>query len=482
MKEYLSLLEYIYPIHELGTKSEESWSYLTIEGTYSKSLIGFLRAYYSFLDKINCSNSLSIKIESETITFNELEDYESVDNSFSSWSVSINKELLIQRKFFNNFNINFFLSEDACCKWFVCQDPISKNNKINALSPLRIIVKDLDILIGGEYFCFIPAIEDFLSTEIKNNIVLPEEGKIKESVYFITNSEIKFNPNTYVAAKDFSSNKPIAQAWLRQSILALSSCVVNEFYSFDKIILDGLKRSVLKVSEENDSFSIKLQQNLCQLILWIYEDRATTRKKLFNDRLTLEYQNGDSLIESLNKHLLGSLEQAKQRYNFIIIERKDAYVKELKDLLKDLRNQSDLYAQKIRTLLSNFLRDLLAAIILIGFTIFTKFTENIGLMKHELLEYVFHGLAIYYIISVLLQIILDWTDIYITKTELRYWKNASKELIADSEFNQHLKESLKKRKWSLRILYPIISSLYIVLAYACYKYPRFFVDLIDSSK
>jgi hypothetical protein len=148
--------------------------------------------------------------------------------------------------------------------------------------------------------------------------------------------------------------------------------------------------------------------------------------------------------------------------------------------LKDLRSQSDLYSQKIRTLLNNFLRDLLAGIILVGFTIFTKFTDNIGLEKHQLLMYVFNGLGIYYFISILMQAATDFTDIAITNKELRYWKNAAKELIPEREFDQYFTQSLRSRRISWRVLYPLLAALYVLIGIACFKYPAFFEKLLTK--
>jgi hypothetical protein len=325
----------------------------------------------------------------------------------------------------------------------------------------------------------LPAEEKFLSVVHTNPIKLPEIEKIKESVHFITDFNIDFNPNTYIITEgDYSSS--ISKCLLKQSSVVLASCIVDEFYSADRIVLDGLKRVTLKLNEDGLIYDFSFNQKMINLVFWMYEDRVKTRKKLFNERLTLELNEKDSLLKSLQSFHDGCFQQAKERFNFVILDRKDAYIKELKELLKDLRGQSDLYSLKIRTLLSNCLRDALAAIVLIGFTIFTKFTDNIGLDKHKLLPYVFYGLAIYYLISIILQSIIDWVDIGITNKELRYWKNASKELIPEREFNQHFTQSLKGRRISLVILYPIIAITYLGMAYACYRYPQFFEQLMTK--
>jgi hypothetical protein len=116
----------------------------------------------------------------------------------------------------------------------------------------------------------------------------------------------------------------------------------------------------------------------------------------------------------------------------------------------------------------------LAAIVLIGFTLFTKFSDNIQLDKELLLKYVFNALAIYYVVSIVLQAIVDITDMHISKREILYWKNTTKELLPEKEFKTHIDKSLKGRKTSVWIIYPLIAITYLSIAFACYKFPVYF--------
>ncbi|WP_146198798.1 hypothetical protein [Pararcticibacter amylolyticus] len=357
-------------------------------------------------------------------------------------------------------------------------DPLDAKNPINRNSPLLIFVFDLHNEIGSDTFKLLPTTDYELSSA--NVPTLPTFNNIQENLHFISATNVSFNPNTYALSQgDYSSS--LGGALLRQAELALSIAIVDEFYSYDKVVLDGLKRLTLKVGKTSISANYDHIVNLMNLIKWMYDDRVRTRKKLFNERLTLEINESITLLEALRSHINTAFEQARERYNFVILDRKDAYIKELKDLLKDLRAQSDLYSLKIRNLLNNFLRDVLATSVLIGFTIFTKFSDNIGLDKHKLLNYVFGGLSAYFILSILFQAAVDITDLIITNKELIYWKRASKELISEKEFNLHYNSSLKSRKRSIRILYPLIALLYVVISILCLLYPGFLNGLKINS-
>lgn len=476
---YIDILNLIDKLSLISEKIDESWAHIVLEGNYHTECCDILQTFQENFDKVSISSACTIRLDNSIVSGEELIEYKSASNSYSTWKLNLNKQALISRKFNSDFNINFFFKADNCERWLNEINPIAGSSPLNILSPLKIIIKDLQISFGGEYLYFLPAEQKYFSHVHKNPIVLPGQDQIISSVHFIPDFKVSFNPNTYIITEgDYSSS--LSKCLLKKSSIVLACCIVNEFYSFNQVILDGLKHITLSLVDDSINYTYGFNQELVSLVSWLYEDRVSTRKKLFNERLTLELSEADSLLISLQKHLKSSFQQAKERFNFVILDRKDAYIKELKDLLKDLRSQSDLYSLKIRTLLTNFLRDILAAIVLIGFTIFTKFTDNVGLEKHKLLEYVFYGLAIYYLISIVFQAVVDWSDIIITNRELKYWKNASKELIPESEFDRHLRDSLQDRRISLWILYPIIGTLYLLIAYACFKYPAFFKSLITQ--
>lgn len=305
-------------------------------------------------------------------------------------------------------------------------------------------MNDLQNPIVGEQIQIIPPNENI------GNIIgtskahaLPDAKKINDIVHILTTEEIRISPKSFVVTKE-TTNISLAKKMLRLSSLSLAASIVSEFHSDDKIILDGVRTVSIKLYDSKDSFSLALNNNLLELVEWVYSDKVATRLKLFLERLTLEMDESRSLIHELNIYLEPVLAQAEQRYNFVILERKDKYLAELKDLLKDIRTQSDLYSQKIRNLLNNLLRDILAAVVLIGFTIFTKFSDNIQLDKERLLSFVFTGLAIYYLLSIVLQTVVDIVDVQVSKREMLYWKtplkNCYPKRILNSILINHYKE------------------------------------------
>ena len=187
--------------------------------------------------------------------------------------------------------------------------------------------------------------------------------------------------------------------------------------------------------------------------------------KLLLERITLDIDYSLPYFQGLYTIIENATTQAKERYSFIIYDRKDLYQKELKDILKDIKELTDIISAKIRTLLSNLLRDFLATIILVGITLFSKVDE---MKDNKLISCVFISFGIYFLISAAFQSVVDSFDIYNSYKELDYWKLISREYMSKDEYKRHIKKTFTRRlKYNIPIylvillIYSIIGILFI---------------------
>ncbi len=455
------------------TSSSETWGSLTITGTFYSSAVKDMSELSTYLKDVAKVSALTIKIDNASVSSDELVDYSMA--TFASWNVHVNKVPLIFKDSQSNYWNNFFCELDSLERWIDKLDAFDPENPFHKYSPLKIVASNMKVSITGLYIQILPPNKDIVN--IPQNHVIPDTEKINEIVHVLSDKEICISPKTFVIS-DGLENISLREKLLKLSSLSLAASIVNEFHSGNKVVIDGIKRVNLQLYNSTDRFSDELNNKLLKAVEWIYSDKVSTRLKLFLDRLTIELNDDNSIVHELNIHLESALNQAEQRYNFVILERKDKYLAELKDLLKDIRTQSDLYSLKIRTLLNNLLRDILAAIVLIGFTVFTKFSDNLELDKAKLLSYVFTGLAAYYVFSIVFQTIVDIIDVQVSKKEMLYWKNTTKELLPEKDFKNHIDKSLKGRRLSLRVIYPLIFCTYIFVAILCYEFPKYFNEII----
>lgn len=479
MESYLRTLEKIIRLSSLSTNLEENWGYIKLSGNENTNLLDTVKEIKDELALLGFSNLVRIEINNGQVDDDDFEEYQKEPAKIANWKVDINKLPIVNKRSVEGFHYNFFTSTDRCNQWLKTTDPLLQTCPFNNLNPLKVLIEGLACSFGGEQVQFIaPGSPTVPPLSVNYN--LPDRDKLRENIHFITNDNVNINLKAYSVQGGTGSD--VEELFITKACIALTTCIVNEYYSFNKVILDGIKRVVISIDDGRTKINYDFYLKLLRLVDWIYEDRISIRKKLFNERLSLDLDTSGTLLEALTTCVDGALNQAKERYNFVIVDRKDAYVKELKELLKDVRMQSELYSVKIRNLLSNFLRDLLAAIVLIGFTIFTKFTDNTNLANQNLLKYVFYGLSAYYILSIFMQTIVDWIDINVSKLEILYWKNATKELLPEQEFKAHIDRSLKGRRRSLRIIYPLFVLCYLLIALACWKYPTIFQSTLQENK
>lgn len=481
MTLYLDNLALLKDVAGHATLVEEKWGHLKFSGSVFPELITKFKGLKSGFSLLGFNNILRLTVNCKPVADDDLEMYEKIN--VSDWSIDLNKLPLIAKKDGDGWHYNIFLKVKNCAEWLRGSNPLSKTYPFNEFCPLRIIADDMTDTFGGARLQFLSPAKQTLAPltaaeqQVHDAIKLPSGQALREHTHFITIEEVEVNPVAFIAYGALSSD--LKKIFLYKACLVLSLYLLNEYYSNDKVVIDGIKRVVLKLDDGSAEVTEKFYFELISLVSWMYEDRVSVRRKLFNERLSLDRDEKDCLLVALTKNITSAAAQAKERYNFVITERKDAYVKELRELLKDIRTQSELYSGKIRTLLSNFLRDLLAAIVLVGFTLFTKFTDNEKLVNQELLQYVFHGLSIYYLGSIFMQTVVDVVDIKVSKKEILYWKNATNEQLSETVFKDHINKSLKGRRTSLYFIYPLIVFCYMVVSFTCYKYPHVFKSLIE---
>lgn len=207
---------------------------------------------------------------------------------------------------------------------------------------------------------------------------------------------------------------------------------------------------------------------------WVYEtgERADLRLKLLLERITLDVDFNESYPHALCFIIKGAFTQAKERYSFITYERKDKYDKELKDLLNDTKKLCDSYSSKIRGVLSNLLRDVLAAFIMIGITQLSKVSDLQQLKDNNLIKYVFIAFGWYFIVSAVFQLVIDALDVVRSYKELKYWKQLTKEYMIKSEYDSHIKATVLKRLWWSAPFYVVLILVYIGIGICCFYLPK----------
>jgi hypothetical protein len=201
---------------------------------------------------------------------------------------------------------------------------------------------------------------------------------------------------------------------------------------------------------------------LAKIVIWVFEERRETRHKLLIDRLTLDYETGQSYVHCLGLSAQKAWDQAKDSYGFVILERKDAYQKELREFMKDVRTQADLFAAKVRDMVSGLSRDLVAVLLVIGASILAKL--DVTQLSSPTVSLFFKVLAGYLMFSCALQLAAHLRDASLAFSESTEWLKILRNYSSAAELDAKFTGPLKKRRSTFWTAAGLIFFFYLIIS------------------
>lgn len=474
MMELKNLFDVLKQLESHSSSFNESWGNLTFKGVYSTGTSNIFSTLTEEISALSIQSSLNFFIDT-SLKQNVTEYLEEIQE-FDKWKVTINKSVLQNDKDENGIVTNFFFSKDKFINWCKSSNPFYEEHPFNS-NKYRVIVHALENDFGGPNFVVCRNSSNIQSLDWDQY----DENLIYDTIHIISKSKLLIKPQNHFIT--FGNVDAVSKYFFRNSILILLSCLSSELYETGEIILKGYRRISLLIGLDyvGDEVTSEYQTNLANAIVWIYQknERCDLRLKLLLERITLDIDFNRPYIQGLYSIINEATAQAKERYSFIIYDRKDLYQKELKDLLKDIKSLTEIFSSKVRGLLSNFLRDILATFVLIGITIFSKVSDITNLFSNGLIKYVFMAFGIYYLFSAVIQLAVDCFDIIRSNTEFNYWKMITREYMSKDDFKTHRKNTLDPRLTGTAILYIFIFILYIAVGITCIYIPEIWPKLIN---
>lgn len=388
------------------------------------------------------------------------------------WRVIVNKTHVLKTYRPQEFDagVLFFLDEEAFTSWA---------NSIRALRDqgdvfiagraLVVMAPGVDTAFGGPELAVLPLDDSSLPDAWSKETAVPSETRIREYVHLVPSEPLRLVPRRFLLTWGDRQGMA-AEPFRRAAGVAMGACLVDVLYGAGKVVLKGVRHIETTLLAPSDKAPTPTTLDLLQKALeWVYEERVETRKKLLTDRLSLDLAPGESLLSSLGKHLEGALQQSRDQYRFVILDRKDEYSRELRDLLKDLQKQSELYAEKMRALVSGLLRDALAAFLLVGLTLSVRLGRDVEVLTSDWGRLFFKALACYFIVAALLQGGLAARDASLSRKELKNWSKVTRDYITPDELKDHIDDSLGGRRRTFWWFLGLVISMYLGLALASWN-------------
>ena len=465
VSEVLTALEQL--SKRAGTVTETSFR-ITLEGDcLDDNISALIKDFDDICQQFGSGLSLIIRAGSDSVHTEDLLEGLYHNNS---WMVVLPKKDLasaLPSDGRDNSNTVFFASTEGFHDWLKAYDPFEfvTGSECDLTQETTIRISGLSQSFGGPSLWVLPADAD--APIQQPTAKLPSASEVRELIHINCVPPRQVCPAAFALTwGDLKS--PEAKPLVSIGIKVLAASLVQELKFVDdnyEVTLKGTKRLSLALSNESDSFDVLLLEQLTKSVAWLYSERPETRQKLITDRLSIDVDESLTFITELNEYLKAALEQAEDSYDFVILERKDAYHKEMRELMKDMTSQANLYATKIRELINAVSRDFLGILVFFSFSYLARFNKiDIDkLIASEGLSLLGKGLALYLAISCILQIIIHHKDAKMAYEEAEQWTEALRHYTSREEKKEHFLEPIKKRKEMLyRTMYGTVC-LYIVL-------------------
>lgn len=350
-----------------------------------------------------------------------------------------------------------------------------KKCEIDFSKPTTIIVAGLASAFGGSALWIVP-VSSANEFDPPRTVPpkLPTGEAVHKLIHVISDQAISVNPAAF-ALNWGDLSLPEATIFLRIYAVQLAACLAQDLYVMDGVVrcsIKGTKRLDLLLENRTDAFTLEAVTSLANAVIWVYEERSETRQKLISDPLSIDLAPNESLISGLSKHLNDALKQAKDRYAFVILDRKDAYYKELRDIMKDVRSQADLYASKVRDLVNALFRDLLGVLILIGVSLIAKFDPTKMALLSSSAEVIlfFKILAGYFVLSFLFQLVSHGRDVSLAWSESNGWLDLMRDYTSDAELEDRFRKPLRARRRTFWATILAVGCLYVMLALVSWNF------------
>lgn len=404
---------------------------------------GALRGLHSFNDLASSlSLPYSLKVGEDAVLLEELRE---TDN----WQLSIGKDRIIHALGIDKLpdeTVVLFLTVEGYEEWADRQASLAQ--AFSWADRLTIYVDGIGGSISGPALRCGPLDTSLLCFDLESQLTFPDEKAVARQVYIERGVLPRGIGKSILTRGDFAL--PSFSPLLRWSEWDSSALLMGDVATSDGrlvAVLRGGRRVELIVDRYASAPNWAHLQSLQAAVGWAFSDYSEAQHALLMARLALDAKEGESVFDLLRRELLKALEVARQQFRVTVVERKDQSVKEQRDLLKDVRAQAEVFSSKVRDLVSSFLRDILASMLLIGLGLIARLNsgELTKISDSAAIDAFFKGLAVYFAISLFVQVAAHWRDLWLTSRELKRWWDLSRSQLPGSDVARIIGEVIRPR-------------------------------------
>lgn len=455
-----------------ATSITESWDMLALRG-------GSFAQFGATL--LECQNLLrgrgyaTLTVDWDEEAVDEVQIRERVDGGEQPrlWQVSYHK--------FKGLNatsradapqIVFFCVKDKFLDWASRINPFESNSHPFKEDRATIVyVNGLPSAFGGERLAFCPPEGGGVPVDWPSNSDLPSADAVRQQIHIVGSSPLVVSPQSFGlswGAIDSEMTACVKMASAKSLAAALANTI-----SSDSVTIYGVKHRELVFSDAGDSLPTSVDvRALVDAVSWAYSERAETRLRLLADRLSLDIPDGVSFLSGVMRCIRDALRQSREQYDFVILDRREAYAREVRELLRDLKAQTKLYAEHTRSVLSCLLRDVLAVLALVGINFAMQPASKPIDFSSPTVAGFFKSVGVFLLISLLLQMTVHLRDIWVAEQEAKFWMQKTCEYMSKTTAQEYFDQTIGKRRRLCYGQFLMLGAIYLIVSAVCFAVPR----------
>lgn len=461
------VIESISRLETFAENPFEAWDSILYKGAFTNQFFQEAITCLELFEENGCPDSCALWLDEVKVSLEELRLVEREIRPPQEWQFRLNKDRFLNEQLGGEEDIRqvFFCSIEAYRKWAAeeIQPFIFNEELFHGGKPLKIFVNGLRGAFGGPHLAVCPIEPTDLPNAWLGVLRLPSDSRLRTHVHVAAIYDARLEPASFLLNWG-AINSQDAEPFRKLCVMSLAACLIQDLFDIDRVALNGVKNLQLPLMKEGDSApSAEQLRELLEAVEWVFSENSETRVLLLVDRLSLDIPDDSSFVAGICGRIKEALDQAKNKYRYVIRERKDEHAKELAALQGDIRRHTDSFANKVRGLLSSLLRDILAALLLLGIGLFARFIKDVSVLSSPEAGLLFKALSIYFFISIALQAWVQLRDISLSKKEILYWANITRNHMGYDDVVSHINSAIEDRKYNFYWQGGLISLLYICL-------------------
>lgn len=401
-----------------------------------------------------------------------------------SWKINLNKKRLLQslpNLGGSDIASLLFITLDSFTKWCETSDFLSSPLTSTTIDdkPLKIVVSGLNICFGGPNLAILPLeTNGVVPSDVSwlGGSYLPKEKRVKDLVHILSSEAIHLRPLRYQLSWG-KIDSDAAASFRRASAIVLWACLCQTLEDDKRISFRGSRHINLSMCDLSPPIAVgnKELKVLEDAVAWCFtpisdsqgeiKGDEDTRISLLVDRLTLDLVESKSLLQSGFELLPSALKEARTRYRYVILDRKNDYNDELGKLHDDIAKLTEKYADKNEQLLDGLLKGLLT----ISLLIFIRALSKNNLIDSHSTIVLFKFFGIYMWTALALRLWKGNDDITLTSNHINQWSEVTREHMSKDEIEEVFVRGLsetKKKYWAKVI---VISTIQIFLGFILFE-------------